>query len=52
MEQQKETVKKVLDYIEDNIDKEMNIDKIAESVGYSKFYLNRIFSPLSPEDSK
>lgn len=44
MEQQKETVKKVLDYIEDHIDKEMNIDKIAESVGYSKFYLNRIFS--------
>lgn len=44
MEQQKETVKKVLDYIEDNIDKELSVDKIAQNAGYSKFYLNRIFS--------
>lgn len=44
MEQQKETVKKVLDYIEDHIDKDINVDKIAKSAGYSKFYLNRIFS--------
>lgn len=36
MEQQKETVKKVLDYIEDHIDKDINVDKIAKSVGYSK----------------
>lgn len=44
MEQQKEIVKKVLNYIEDNIEKEINVDKIAQNVGYSKFYLNRIFS--------
>lgn len=44
MEQQKEIVKKVLNYIEDNIMKEMNVDKIAQHVGYSKFYLSRLFS--------
>ena len=44
MERQKDIVKKVLNYIEDNIGKEINVDKIAKSVGYSKFYLNRIFS--------
>lgn len=44
MEQQKEIVNKVLNYIEDNIEKEINVDKIAKNVGYSKFYLNRLFS--------
>ena len=44
MEQQKEIVGKVLNYIEDNIEKEINVDKIAKNVGYSRFYLNRIFS--------
>ena len=44
MKQQKDIVKKVLNYIEDNIEKEINVDKIAKSVCYSKFYLNRIFS--------
>lgn len=44
MEQQKEIIKKVLNYIEENIEKEINVDKIAKSAGYSKFYLNRIFS--------
>lgn len=36
--------KKVLNYIEDNIGVEINVDKIVKNVGYSKFYLNRIFS--------
>lgn len=44
MEQQKETVQKVLNYMEENIEKEMSIDKISRYAGYSKFYLNRIFS--------
>lgn len=44
MERQKDIVKKALHYIEDNIGEEINVDKIAKSVGYSKFYLNRIFS--------
>ena len=33
MEQQKEIVGKVLNYIEDNIEKEINVDKIAKNVG-------------------
>lgn len=44
MKHQKEIVQKVLDYIEENIKNEINIGKIAKSVGYSKFHLNRIFS--------
>lgn len=44
MERQKDIVKKVLNYIEDNMEREINVDKIAKNVGYSKFYLNRIFS--------
>ncbi|MDC7286298.1 AraC family transcriptional regulator [Blautia schinkii] len=44
MEQQKEIVVKVLNYIEESIEKEISVDKIAKAVGYSKFYLNRIFS--------
>ena len=44
MDRKKDIVKKVLHYIEDNIGKEINVEKIAKSVGYSKFYLNRIFS--------
>lgn len=44
MEHQKDIVRKVLHYIESNIGTEMNVDKIADNVGYSKFYLNRIFS--------
>ncbi len=44
MEKQKDIVKKVLDYMENNLEKEINVDKIAQSVGYSKFYLNRMFA--------
>lgn len=44
MEQQKEIVNKVLNYIEENIGQEINVDNIAKNVGYSKYYLNRIFS--------
>lgn len=44
MERQKDIVKQVLNYMEDNMEKEINVDKIAKSIGYSKFYLNRIFS--------
>lgn len=44
MERQKDIVKQVLNYMEDNMEKEINVDKIAKNVGYSKFYLNRIFS--------
>lgn len=44
MNNQKEAVKKVIDYIERNLEEEINLDQIAKNSGYSKFYLNRIFT--------
>lgn len=44
MKEQKEVVRKVLDYIEQNIEKEINLDNISKSIGYSKFHLNRVFA--------
>ena len=44
MKEQKEVVKKVIDYIEENLEKEINLDNVAKNIGYSKFYLNRIFA--------
>lgn len=37
-------IEKVSAYIEDNLDKEIDLEMIAESVGYSRFHLNRIFA--------
>ena len=44
-----ETIKKVVDYIEENLNDELNLDKIAEKAGYSKFHLHRIFSKIVGE---
>lgn len=44
MKDQKEAVKKVIDYIEENLEKEISLDNISKNIGYSKFYLNRIFA--------
>ena len=44
MNDQKDVVKKVIDYIERNLEKELNLDNISKNIGYSKFYLNRIFT--------
>lgn len=35
--------KKVISYIEENLDKELSLGKIAEALSYSKFYLARTF---------
>lgn len=44
MKDQKEVVKKVIDYIEKNLEKEISLDHISKNIGYSKYYLNRIFT--------
>lgn len=44
MKKQKDVVKKVIDYIEANLEEELDLDRIAKNIGYSKFYLNRIFT--------
>ena len=43
MKSNKVIIRKVIDYIENNLEKEIDLEKIAENVGYSKFHLNRIF---------
>lgn len=43
MKNQKDTVGKVIDYIEEHLGEELNLEQIAEYVGYSRFHLNRIF---------
>ena len=37
-------VKKVVDYIETHIDEDLSLDKIANALNYSKFYIARIFT--------
>ncbi len=36
-------VKKVVDYIETHLDEELALDKIADALNYSKFYVARVF---------
>ena len=36
-------IKKIIDYIENNLDSQLNLDEIAKEAAYSKFHLNRIF---------
>ena len=40
---QKHTVRKVIDYIEEHLEEKLNLEQIAEHAGYSRFHLNRIF---------
>jgi AraC-like DNA-binding protein len=43
MEQNK-VIEKIVDYIETHLDKELSLNKIAEDLNYSKFYIARVFS--------
>ena len=44
MKDQIKVVIKVIEYIEKNLENEINLDTISKNIGYSKFYLNRIFT--------
>ena len=44
MDMKKEIIKKIIDYIEDNLEQDLNLDSIAAQSGYSKFHLNRLFT--------
>lgn len=44
MDSHKEIVKQIIDYMEINLDKDLDLEKIAEKIGYSRFHLNRIFT--------
>lgn len=43
MNEHKEVVKHVVGYIETHLETPMDLDTIAKEIGYSKFYLNRMF---------
>lgn len=43
MKNQKHTVRKVIDYIEEHLEEELNLEQIAEHACYSRFHLNRVF---------
>lgn len=40
----KKTILKVIEYVEDHLDGKLNLDEVAEEIGYSKFHLNRLFA--------
>lgn len=44
MKDSKNVVRKVIDFIENNLEKEISLDNISKNIGYSKFHLNRIFT--------
>ena len=39
-------LKKAIDYIEDNLDKDINFEKVSKEVGMSSFYFHRIFTAI------
>lgn len=39
----KEIVQNTVDFIEANLNDDLELDSISEKIGYSKFYLNRLF---------
>lgn len=39
-------LKRAIDYIEDNLDKDINFERVAKEVGMSAFYFHRIFSDV------
>ena len=44
MTAQKDVVKQVIEHIESNLEKELDLEAIAQAAGYSKFHLNRLFA--------
>ena len=39
-------MQKAIDYIENNLDQNINFEKVAKEVGMSPFYFHRIFSSI------
>lgn len=39
----KRIIQQTIDYIENNLDSQLNLDEVAKEAGYSKFHLNRVF---------
>lgn len=41
---EKSVINKILFYIEENLNEDLNLDKIANEFNYSKFYIERVFT--------
>ncbi len=37
-------VKDIVEYIEDHLDEDLSLDRIASEMNYSKFYIARVFA--------
>lgn len=44
MKDKKDVIKEVINYMEENLEEKLSLDNISKTIGYSKFYLNRIFT--------
>ena len=44
VDSRKNAVRKVIDYIEENLEKKLDLEQIAGDAGYSRFHLNRMFA--------
>lgn len=44
MNSKKEVVKNVIEYLEKNLENDIDLDKISDKAGYSKYHLNRLFA--------
>ena len=38
------SIEKVIDYIESHLDGKLELERVSEAVGYSKYHLHRMFT--------
>ncbi len=43
MDENKKAISKTIDFIENHLNDKLKLDHISNKIGYSKFYLNRLF---------
>jgi transcriptional regulator GlxA family with amidase domain len=44
LKEQNKVIQEVINYMEDNLESDLDLNQISKHVGYSKFHLNRIFT--------
>ena len=43
MESRKESMRKILNYIEEHLEESVGLEQVAHAAGYSKYHVNRMF---------
>ena len=51
MKDKKDVIKEVINYMEENLEEKLSLDNISKTIGYSKFYLNRIFTEYTKNNA-